>query len=61
MMEYKKSSFCTGTATCVGVGEDGDDRVVIDLKNPEGPTIVFEADAWKEFLIGAKAGEFEFE
>ncbi|WP_329136101.1 DUF397 domain-containing protein [Streptomyces sp. NBC_01476] len=31
---------------------------VRDSKNPEGPALVFPADAWSAFLTGVRNGEF---
>lgn len=31
---------------------------VRDSKDPEGPALVFPADAWSAFVAGVQAGEF---
>ena len=44
---------------CVEVGHDGDEVLVRDGKNPDGPVLVFTAAEWDAFLAGAKDGEFD--
>jgi hypothetical protein len=32
---------------------------VRDSKDPDGPSLAFTADAWRAFLAGLRAGEFD--
>ena len=57
---WTKSSFCTGTATCVEVAALPDGGAAIrDGKHLEGPELRFTATEWAAFLAGARAGEFD--
>lgn len=56
---WKKSSACTGTATCVEYSALPDGGAAIrDGKDPQGPELHFTATEWAAFLSGARAGEF---
>jgi Domain of unknown function (DUF397) len=55
---WRKSSRCTN-GTCVEVAKDGDDYLVRDSKYPETQPLRFEAAAWRDFVAGVRAGEFE--
>lgn len=35
--------------------------LVRDSKNPDGPVLVFSMTEWREFIRGAKRGEFDFD
>ncbi|MFB6888557.1 DUF397 domain-containing protein [Kitasatospora sp. NPDC056327] len=54
-----KSSYSAQANDCVETG-----RAVIggmavrDSKDPDGPALLFAADAWAAFVGGLKAGEF---
>lgn len=57
---WRKSSYSNGTGgSCVEVA-DGYLGVqpVRDSKDPEGPALVFGADAWSAFVADVKAGRF---
>lgn len=57
---WRKSSYSNGNGgNCVEVA-DGFTGVmpVRDSKDPQGPALLFRADAWADFLAGVKAGEF---
>lgn len=56
---WKKSSACTGTATCVEVHALPDGGAAIrDGKDPQGPELHFTAAEWAAFVTGVRAGEF---
>jgi hypothetical protein len=58
-VEWFKSSFSNGNATCVEV-RFGDDHVSVrDSKDPAGPILTFTSREWTAFLRGAAAGEFD--
>ncbi|MQS13956.1 DUF397 domain-containing protein [Streptomyces kaniharaensis] len=56
---WRKSSFSGAQSNCVEIAV-GDTGVVPvrDSKNPDGPALLFPADAWASFLAGVKGGEF---
>ncbi|MGE7435452.1 DUF397 domain-containing protein [Kitasatospora sp. NPDC001175] len=57
---WRKSSFSGGQGgDCIEVA-DGFPGVmpVRDSKDPDGPALVFPAEAWSAFVTGVKAGDF---
>lgn len=58
-MEWFKSSFSNGNATCVEVRFDDDRVSVRDSKDPAGPILTFPRGEWTAFLHGAAEGEFD--
>ncbi|MFJ4597177.1 MULTISPECIES: DUF397 domain-containing protein [unclassified Kitasatospora] len=56
---WHKSSYSAQASECVEAG-----RVVVggmavrDSKDPDGPALVFPADAWAAFVTGVKASDF---
>lgn len=52
------SSHCD-TSACVEVAQDADTALIRDSKDPQGPMLHFPRQAVREFLTGAKAGEFD--
>lgn len=57
---WRKSSYSNGNGgECIEVA-DGFTGVmpVRDSKDPQGPALLFRAEAWADFLAGVKAGEF---
>lgn len=58
---WQRSSACGG-GVCVEVANLGDGEVAVrDSKNPGAVAHVFDADEWRAFVIGVKAGEFDFD
>jgi hypothetical protein len=57
---YRTSSFC-GSASCVEVAllPSGDVHLR-DSKNRTAPPHRFTAQEWSDFVLGVKAGEFDF-
>ncbi len=58
--EWRKSTHSGGNdGNCIEVA-DGFPGVmpVRDSKDPEGPALVFRADAWRDFVTAAATGEF---
>ncbi|SFE19436.1 protein of unknown function [Actinacidiphila alni] len=57
---WRKSSYSgTNNDSCIEVA-DGHTSVVPvrDSKDPQGPALVFTADAWSAFVADVKAGVF---
>jgi hypothetical protein len=57
--QWRKSTYSTNGGNCVEVG-DGIPGVtpVRDSKDPHGPALTFDADAWTAFVADVKAGRF---
>ncbi|MEV0194551.1 DUF397 domain-containing protein [Kitasatospora purpeofusca] len=54
-----KSSYSDNGGECVEVSASFPGAVPVrDSKDPEGPALVFPADAWRSFVAGVQAGEF---
>jgi Domain of unknown function (DUF397) len=58
-VDWRKSSRSSGSANCVEFATHGTTVGLRDSKNPAGPVLEFEANAWNDFVAGVKAGEFE--
>ena len=56
---WRKSTFSGNSGDCIEVA-DGFVGVmpVRDSKDPQGPALVFSADAWSAFVAAVKIGEF---
>ncbi len=55
---WRKSRTCDGGA-CVIVARHGDSVVFGNTTQPNGPVYVYTEAEWKEFLAGAKQGDFD--
>ncbi|WP_031071233.1 DUF397 domain-containing protein [Streptomyces sp. NRRL WC-3742] len=54
-----KSSYSNNGGTCVEVAANFPGLAPVrDSKDPEGPALVFAADAWKSFVTAVRLGEF---
>ncbi|MGE7436107.1 DUF397 domain-containing protein [Kitasatospora sp. NPDC001175] len=54
-----KSSYSSNGGQCVEIASGFASHVPVrDSKDPDGPALVFTADAFAAFLTGVKAGEF---
>ena len=55
---WRKSSFSGNQGNCIEVA-DGFPGVtpVRDSKDPDGPALLFAAEAWAAFVAGVKAGD----
>ncbi|BCY11807.1 DUF397 domain-containing protein [Actinoplanes sp. L3-i22] len=58
--QWITSSACTQN-NCVQVAAFGIDTVAVrDSKDPDGAILSYTTDEWRDFIIGAKRGEFDF-
>ncbi|MFE4516346.1 DUF397 domain-containing protein [Kitasatospora sp. NPDC056783] len=56
---WHKSSYSTQAGNCIEVANGLPRAVPVrDSKDPEGPALVFPADAWSSFVAGVRSGEF---
>ncbi len=56
---WVKSRYSGNGGNCVEVAPDFPGVVPVrDSKDPQGPALVFPADAWKSFVAATVAGEF---
>ncbi|WP_035799656.1 DUF397 domain-containing protein [Kitasatospora mediocidica] len=54
-----KSSHSDAKSACVEAAFIGPDVMPVrDSKDPDGPALVFRADAWRAFVAGVRAGDF---
>ncbi|MFF1790038.1 DUF397 domain-containing protein [Kitasatospora sp. NPDC058243] len=57
--EWRKSGYSNNGGTCVEVAPNFPGLTPVrDSKDPEGPALVFRADAWSSFIAAVQAGEF---
>ncbi|MEV0266477.1 DUF397 domain-containing protein [Streptomyces sp. NPDC050617] len=55
---WHKSSYSNGSQSCVEVADECPGVVPVrDSKNPDGPTLIFTADAWAAFVSEVKSSE----
>jgi Domain of unknown function (DUF397) len=55
---WRRSSFCAN-GSCVEVAM-AEGRVALrDSKDPSGPVLHFDKEAWEDFLVGSKTGMFD--
>lgn len=59
-LRWKTSSRCSN-GTCVQVAFAGQSVVLRDSKDPEGPKLQYSAQEWRDFIAGAKSGEFDLD
>ena len=57
-LEWHVSRTCESGA-CVGVARRGELVLIGNTNNPEGPVSEFTKDEFREFLAGAKLGDFD--
>jgi uncharacterized protein DUF397 len=56
--DWTRSSLC-GTNSCVEVAIDGGRVAMRDSKVRQGPILQFDREMWKDFLAGARNGDFD--
>lgn len=57
-LDWRVSSTCEGGA-CVGVIRQGEVVMIGNTGSPEGQVSKFTKDEWRQFLTGAKRGDFD--
>jgi hypothetical protein len=57
---WRKSTYSSGDGgNCIEMADGIPNLIPVrDSKDPHGPTLTFDADAWAAFVAGIKAGEF---
>ncbi|MFI9031182.1 DUF397 domain-containing protein [Streptomyces sp. NPDC053560] len=54
-VEWRKSSYSGGVGdNCVETADLVDMQAVRDSKSPDGPAVIFSADAWTRFIATLK-------
>lgn len=54
-----RTALRCNTGGCVMVAADGRSVYIGDTKKPDGPILSYTAAEWREFLSGAKNGDFD--
>lgn len=57
--KWEKSTFSGATGNCVEFAREGDNFLVRDSKDPNGPVLTFTPAEWDAFVKGAKDGQFD--
>lgn len=57
-LNWRVARACDGGA-CVRVARRGDSVLIGNTNNPEGPVSEFTTYEWRQFLAGAKLGDFD--
>ena len=57
-ISWRRSRTCESGA-CVMVARHGDSVVLGNTSEPDGPVYMYTMAEWKEFLAGAKLGDFD--
>ncbi|MFJ6618431.1 DUF397 domain-containing protein [Kitasatospora sp. NPDC091335] len=56
---WRKSSFSGAQSNCIEIAAGVTEVVPVrDSKDPNGPALLFPAEAWASFLSGVKSGDF---
>ncbi len=55
---WRKSSYSSNNGNCVEVARNLPGAVAVrDSKDPDGPALVFTAEAWRAFVASARDGQ----
>ena len=52
--DWRKASYSNGQGSCVETASSADTVAVRDTTDRDGGTLLFSADAWREFTDGLK-------
>lgn len=55
---WYRSKSSLGSGTCVEVARDGDEWLLRNSREPDGPWLRFTPGEWEAFRLGVNAGEF---
>lgn len=56
---WRSSSYSGQSGNCIEVADGFAGAMPVrDSKDPQGPALVFPADAWRAFVDGVRAGDF---
>ncbi|MER7765830.1 DUF397 domain-containing protein [Kitasatospora sp. NPDC096140] len=55
--KWRKSTYSNGGGGCIEV-DDAHPGRVRDSKDPDGPALIFPAEAWASFVAAVRSGEF---
>ncbi|MCX5212583.1 DUF397 domain-containing protein [Kitasatospora sp. NBC_00240] len=58
---WQKSSFSGGNGNCVEIASVGSFSYVRDSKDSQGPALILDVRARREFLAAVATGEFDFD
>ena len=47
------------SGACVGVARRGEDVLIANTNDPDGSVVKFTMEEWRQFLAGAKLGNFD--
>lgn len=56
--DWRVSRTCEG-GSCVAVTRRGNYVLIANTSDPESPVSKFTTDEWRQFLAGAKLGDFD--
>jgi len=57
-LDWSISSTCDG-GQCIRVARKGEFVVIGSTNDPDGPVSEFTVDEWRNFLAGARLGDFD--
>jgi hypothetical protein len=57
-LDWRVSSTCEG-GQCIKVARDGEFVMIGNTSTPEGAVSRFTVEEWRQFLAGAKLGDFD--
>ena len=57
-LDWLVSRTCESGA-CIGVARRGESVLIRNTNSPEGLVIEFSTEEWRQFLAGAKLGDFD--
>jgi hypothetical protein len=58
-LPWRKSSFSSDTANCVEFAPGSDLVGLRDSKDPDGPSLWFAVESWRDFVAKIRTGELD--